>query len=377
MKNSEYDYIILGAGIYGLYIAKRLAMTYPTRKICILEYDLKPFQRASYINQARVHNGYHYPRSLSTALKSARYYNRFLKDYHFAINKKFKKIYALSSDFSYASGENFEKFCKAANIPCIPINYSKFFKENMIDNAFLTEEYALDAKKICNYFMSELSKYSNIEIKYNVRIKNVEKKEKLYNLFLYDEKIQSSFVINTTYASVNQILDLFGFEKFKIKYEITELCLCSVTSSIKHTGLTVMDGPFFSIMPFGLSRYHSLSAVHFTPHRISYDPLPTFDCQKLNKNCTRSHTLENCNLCEAKPKTAWNEMKQLAKKYLKDDINMFYKHSLFAIKPILKSSEISDSRPTIIKEFSKNPTFISVLSGKFNTMYDLDEVLKW
>jgi len=32
-------------------------------------------------------------------------------------------------------------------------------------------------------------------------------------------------------------------------------------------------------------------------------------------------------------------------------------------------------RPTVIKIFSKNPTFISVLSGKINTIYDLDEVL--
>ena len=46
------------------------------------------------------------------------------------------------------------------------------------------------------------------------------------------------------------------------------------------------------------------------------------------------------------------------------------------MKPILKDSEIDDSRPTVIKVHSKNPTFISVLSGKINTVYDLDEILK-
>ena len=45
------------------------------------------------------------------------------------------------------------------------------------------------------------------------------------------------------------------------------------------------------------------------------------------------------------------------------------------MKPILKASEIDDSRPTVIKQFSEKPTFISVLSGKINTVYDLDEVL--
>ena len=46
------------------------------------------------------------------------------------------------------------------------------------------------------------------------------------------------------------------------------------------------------------------------------------------------------------------------------------------MKPILKASEIDDSRPTVIKQFSNSPTFISVLSGKINTVYDLDGVLR-
>jgi hypothetical protein len=45
------------------------------------------------------------------------------------------------------------------------------------------------------------------------------------------------------------------------------------------------------------------------------------------------------------------------------------------MKPILMSSEIDDSRPTVIRTYSKNPTFVGVLSGKINTVYDLDEVL--
>ena len=68
-------------------------------------------------------------------------------------------------------------------------------------------------------------------------------------------------------------------------------------------------------------------------------------------------------------------MSNLAKKYLKSEFGFEYSHSLFSMKPILKASEIDDSRPTVIKVHSKNPTFISVLSGKINTVYDLDEVL--
>lgn len=50
-----------------------------------MEIDDKPLQRASFINQARVHNGYHYPRSVSTASKSAHYYERFVRTFHFLL----------------------------------------------------------------------------------------------------------------------------------------------------------------------------------------------------------------------------------------------------------------------------------------------------
>ena len=68
-------------------------------------------------------------------------------------------------------------------------------------------------------------------------------------------------------------------------------------------------------------------------------------------------------------------MANLARKYLKDEYKFSYKNSLFSMKPILISSEIDDSRPTVVRTYSRNPTFISVLSGKINTVYDLDEVL--
>ena len=71
--------------------------------------------------------------------------------------------------------------------------------------------------------------------------------------------------------------------------------------------------------------------------------------------------------------SAWQA--NLAKKYILDDYKFKYKRSLFSMKPILINSEIDDSRPTVIKKYSEHPTFVGVLSGKINTVYDLDEVL--
>ena len=144
---------------------------------------------------------------------------------------------------------------------------------------------------------------------------------------------------------------------------------------MRDVGITVMDGPFFSIMPFGKTGLHSLTSVTFTPHTTSFEELPTFACQERSEGYCSKYQLGNCNDCIAKPESAWSYMSNLARKYLKEEFSFEYHSSLFSMKPILKASEIDDSRPTVIKKYTSKPTFVSVLSGKINTVYDLDEVL--
>lgn len=370
-----FDKIILGAGLYGLYSA--LYCGQKKEKILIIECDQTPFRRATYINQARVHQGYHYPRSVSTAMKSAGYFERFIRDFDFCINREFKKIYATSSQYSWSNGEQFKKFCKAANIPCEELNPNAFFKDGMCDGVFMTREYTYDAMILKDWYLQKLSGLKNVEIRYGGgNVSRIENSSDSYKVILADgTEYKTAFLLNATYASTNQILEMLGLEKFGIKYELCEIILCDVNEKLCEYGFTVMDGPFFSIMPFGKSGLHSLTAVTFTPHTTSYEAVPTFECQsKSNGFCSPTH-LGNCNDCPAKPETAFPYMSNLARKYLREEYEFSYKSSLFSMKPILKSSEIDDSRPTVIRVLSKKPTFVSVLSGKINTVYDLDEVL--
>ncbi len=373
--NTKYDKIIIGAGLYGLYSA--LFCGEKGQKVLVLECDPVPFGRATYINQARVHQGYHYPRSISTAMKSAGYFARFNRDFDFCINREFQKVYATSSEYSWSDGEQFKNFCRAAEIPCEEMHVGQFFKAGMCDGAFMTREYTYDAMILRDYYLEKIKPLKNVTVKYNVRIRTIEKGEDAY--YIYDTEgagYATGFLLNATYAGTNQILDMIGYEKFKIKYELCEIILCDVNDVLKQYGFTVMDGPFFSIMPFGKTGLHSLTSVTFTPHTTSYDAVPTFACQTkaVSAYCSPGH-LGNCNDCMTKPISAFPYMANLARKYLKDEYEFSYRKSLFSMKPILMSSEIDDSRPTVVRKCSQNPTCVSVLSGKINTVYDLDEVL--
>lgn len=381
--SERFDKIIIGAGLYGLYAAAFCAER--GQRVLVLEYDDAPFQRATYINQARVHMGYHYPRSLTTAVKSAGYFRRFTEDFGFCIHDKFEQIYATSGKFSWTNAKQFQEFCRAAEIKCEEVASSKYFKDGMCDGAFLTEEYTYDAKILQKYYEDRLFGNSAVTFLFHARIDKIVKREETYEIVLADGKsYETGYVLNATYASVNQIIGKvedassggFAGEMFQIKYELCEIILCKPSELLKDIGITVMDGPFFSIMPFGKTGLHSLTAVTFTPHITSYDARPSFSCQNgMEGNCSPEN-LGNCSTCPNKPESAWPYMSHLADKYMKPEYAYTYVESLYSMKPILKSSEVDDSRPTAIRTMSANPTFVSVLSGKINTVYDLDDYLK-
>ena len=371
-----YDKIIIGGGLYGLYAADFCGRR--GERVLVLEYDDAPFRRATYINQARVHMGYHYPRSYSTAIKSAHYFDRFNEDYGFCVHSSFDQVYATSAAFSWTDAMQFQRFCDAAGIRCEAVSTQRYFNEGMCDGAFLTKEYTYDAMLLRDHFLKELEGLPNVEIVCGARIQSVTEQASHFMVQMADGRmLETGYILNATYASTNQLLTRFSKEyaPVRIKYELCEIILCEVDKALEGTGITVMDGPFFSIMPFGKTGYHSLTAVTFTPHVTSYDTLPVFACQKASGGLCSPQQLANCDDCEGRPVSAWPYMSQMAHKYMRSELGFRYVKSLFSMKPILQASEIDDSRPTVIRKLSEQPTLISVLSGKINTVYDLDEVL--
>jgi hypothetical protein len=368
-----YDKIILGAGLYGLYAAQKCGAA--GQRILVLERDPAPFMRATYINQARVHMGYHYPRSYSTAIKSAHYFERFCNDYGFCLHTEFDQVYATSAHFSWTNAAEFRRFCAAAGIRCDDVAPERYFNPGLCDGAFLTTEYTYDAQILKRWFLERLAALPNVEVLYSHKPTAIEKVGSAWRVQAGDITAEAPYLLNATYAGVNDVHAMLGLPPFGIKYEKCEIIVCTVDKSLKNTGITVMDGPFFSLMPFGRTGLHSLTSVTFTPHETSYDSVATFPCQQECGGVCKPGSLYNCNECPAKPQSAWPYMSQLARKYLKEEYGFAYHSSLFSMKPILKASEIDDSRPTVVRVMNDEPKLVSVLSGKINTVYDLDEVL--
>ena len=97
-KKNRYDAVIIGGGFFGCKIASFFKKHF--NKILILEKENDLLLRASYFNQARVHNGYHYPRSLLTAWRSKMNYPRFMQEYSDCILRDFTSYYAVGKKLS-------------------------------------------------------------------------------------------------------------------------------------------------------------------------------------------------------------------------------------------------------------------------------------
>jgi len=94
MTVTKVDALVIGGGFYGCTIATTLAASH--QHVALLEAGSGLLGRASFANQARVHAGYHYPRSVLTALRSSVNFARFVGEYPECIDKSFTKLYAIA-----------------------------------------------------------------------------------------------------------------------------------------------------------------------------------------------------------------------------------------------------------------------------------------
>ena len=149
-SSSKYDFLIIGGGIFGIYAALYLAQK--GQKICLIEKESALLKKASVVNQARLHSGYHYPRSVATAIMSNDNKARFTEDHREFINFHFDKYYAIDKYGSFTDPLQFERFCKHINIKCDRIRDHKLFNYDRLAALYSTTEYSFDPFLIAQYY---------------------------------------------------------------------------------------------------------------------------------------------------------------------------------------------------------------------------------
>lgn len=366
MALERVDILIIGSGFYGAVIGEMLARR--GQRVLICEKGEDMLLRASWANQARIHNGYHYPRSVLTALRSRINFPRFVKDYADCVVSDFEKYYAVPREFSKVTAAQFADFMRRIGAPIrsAPKQIANLFNPDRIERVFSVTEYAFDADVLRETMRQRLDK-AGVEIRFRQSINQVEKHgegllaavQRIENEATYE--VLASKIFNCTYSGLNHVLENSGCELIPLKHELTEMALIEPPEPLRDKGITVMCGPFFSVMPFPPRGLHTLSHVRYTPHCWWRDEPGRYEHPHLK-------------IERAQKKSRYEHMVRAAAHYLPCIRESSYRDSIWEVKTVLPRSEVDDSRPILQYSCREMPGLTSILGGKIDNVFDiLDE----
>ncbi|MFM0329227.1 FAD-dependent oxidoreductase [Paraburkholderia strydomiana] len=364
---SVHDAVVIGGGFFGAVIALYLARQRGFKRVCLLEREAALLQRASYNNQARVHNGYHYPRSFTTAYRSRINLPRFVRDWPQVVKTDFTKLYAIAGRNSKVTSKQFQRFCRETNaqLEPAPPRLKALFEPRLIEDVFVVQEYAFDSSRLADWAAREL-RDATVDVRLRTRAETITQTSNGHltvgvrgpQADLY--QVDTRHVFNCTYSGLNQLSGDFSGTTTRLKHEVTEMALMQAPPELERLGITVMDGPFFSMMPFPPRGLHTLSHVRYTPHLHWDDERNVDPYARLAAHPRNTHV---------------DRMIRDAARYVPAVRNAKYIESLFEIKTVLTKNEVDDGRPILFEKHLDLPGCFSVLGGKIDNIYDVLEKL--
>ena len=362
----RWDAVVVGGGFYGLYLAESLAARLPRVLLCEQAGGL--MTRASYANQARVHNGYHYPRSVLTALRSRVNFPRFVAEFRPAVVAGFEKVYAIARQTSKVTAEQFAESMRRIGAPVEPAADAvrKLFDRALVEEVFRVREYAFDSTAL-KRLMAERVRRAGVTVRLNAAVRRVwPLPGGSLQADVSGANLTAGMVVCCSYAQTNGVAAASGLPTIPLKHELAEMALVEVPPALKELGVTVMDGPFFSCMPFPPRGLHTLSHVRYTPHGHWYDGLPGEPHQPSYEVFAR-----------AEKRSTFPHMVRDAARYLPALAACEYRDSLWDVKTVLPRSEADDSRPILFRPDHGAPNYHVVMGGKIDNVYDVaDEMAK-
>ncbi len=334
--------LIVGAGIHGCFLAKYLSNY--NLNIHIIEKNNDICLGSSNATHNRANRGFHYPRSTETTNECKTAYKYFEKNYN-SFLKKFQSYYCIEKK-SKTSFEKYVKFFKKINLKFKIINDSKYLKINNLEGIIRAEEGCYNHNKIKKMLKKKMLN-KNIKMIYNFKIKKISSVNEKINLISEKNKIfkkKIDLIINTTYDNSNQILKKFiskaKLEKYK--HQLTEVV--RIKCKKKYPGITIMDGPYATIMPhIGKKNEYLLYDVTNSIIKTSSKPI-----EKKTK------------------KTNFKKIKKKLSKYINFTNDFKYVASNYGNRPVPMNDKQANRSTKIIENYyNKKIKLITIREGKY------------
>ena len=334
---------VVGGGIYGITIATKLKVS--GYDVDLYERDSQILNRASGINQYRIHRGYHYRRSLETIESCKSNEESFIKYYNQSIvNNDIKHYYSIASEESLVTAQEY-----LTTLDRVGLEW------NIVDtlpNCDLTIE--VDEKL---YDSGVLRMICHNRIHGNGINLILNKKVSKLNGFKH--------VVYATYTSLNDFTD----KKQDYQFELCEKPVFKLPDQYKNKSIVIMDGPFMCFDPFANTGYHVGGNVVHAIHTSNIGDRP--DIPHVYKEYLNKGVIEN-------PKyTNVDRFMESAKKFFPDIEESKHIGSMYVIRTVLPHKDDTDERPTIVvKQGDDFILFSSKIGNCVNVAADVIDMIK-
>lgn len=359
-SRADWDAVVIGGGFFGCCLA--LFLKSACDRVLMLEREEDLLQRASRVNQARIHTGFHYPRSMVTARRSRLLQARFAQTFPEAVVDDFQMLYALARRRSKVSPSRFSAMFEALDAPFVPAPRAlgALFDHQAIEAAYLCQEFAFDWRRLRDTLHGRLEA-EGIKVLHGVEARRVRDEGERAVVESSKTSVTTETVFNVTYAGLNTLTLASGLRPLKVKHELAEVALVRPPAELDGLAVTVMDGPFFSTMPYPAEGLHSLTHVRYTPHYSWVDAPGGRSAYAVADGLPQ----------EARAR----QMIADAARYLPCMAEARHERSLWEVKTVRTMNEIDDGRPILLHRHDDCPRLISVLGAKLDNVFDLLDAL--
>ena len=251
----------MGAGFYGIMAAIEAAQSCAVEEVIIFEASDTILSAAGKYNQARLHQGFHYPRSRETILQSKEGYEYYRRQFPTVAKDIKSNVYVTRDDGEVTSSE-YLRAMDSCNLKYRHIDISRspfgYLSQDVGYQAIEVDEGYIDISVLSALLKKQL-RTLGVQVRFNLEVVDIDSENGKITTSSGDNLI-FDLVVNCSYTN-----PFLGFEAplLPIKYELCVMLLISSELAKGHA-ITIMDGKFVSVYPW-LSNLHSVSSVSQTP----------------------------------------------------------------------------------------------------------------
>jgi glycine/D-amino acid oxidase-like deaminating enzyme len=351
---------VIGCGIFGAEIAlkaKSLGLT-----VKIYEAKNEILSGASLNNQNRLHLGFHYPRDLETGRQSIRGFTAFREKYAACIQAGFSNAYFIANNHSLTSVESYLDFCRQLGLPFQEILASSLpVKVVGADKGILCDEVVYDCRILRELVWQKLRR-AGVDVALGDRVVKVSEGAGHYSVESQKgDRILADVVVNASYGDINRITEQLSFPITENLYEYTAVPI--IRLGFPKIGITIMDGPFMTLLPHG-------KTGNFLLYNVVQSVVSSCASRLMD---ARWHMPESAPFAFTDKHRFFRKMIELCAEYIPALEQAELVGFLEGPRMVLARKEFSDARPSIVNNY--NGSYISVFAGKIDhSIWVADEV---